>query len=89
MLIVMERLQQVDIFDLHMQQRHGTFLITQLQKPHDSCDVPSARFNVQFCLLHGLQFCLLHGLQPAGIMQLVTQITFYFSTCNPRTGRPQ
>jgi hypothetical protein len=80
MLIVMERLQQVDIFNLHM-QRHGTFLITQQQKPHDSCDVPSARFNVQFCLLHGLQ--------PAGIMQLVTQITFCFSTCNPRTGSPQ
>ena len=42
---------------------------------------PVARFNMQFCLLHGLQ--------PAGIVQLVTQITFYFSTCNPRTSSPQ
>jgi hypothetical protein len=27
-------------------------VITQQQKLHDSCNVPSDRFNVQFCLQH-------------------------------------
>ena len=28
-------------------------VITQQQKLHDSCNVPSDQFNVQFCLRHG------------------------------------
>jgi len=49
--------------------------ITEQQKLHDSCNVTTDRFNVQFRLRHGSPTC--------GINQLVTHITFYFSTRNP------
>ena len=38
-------------------------VITQQQKLHDSCNVPSDRFNVQFLLQHGSPT---HGYNPAG-----------------------
>jgi len=59
---------------------HMAQVITQ-QKLHDSCNVPSDQFNVQFRLRHGSQ--------PAGIYQLVTPITLYFFACDPRTSSPQ
>jgi len=52
-------------------------VITQ-QKLHDSCNVPSDWFNLQFRLWHG-----------SPTQGLVTHFTFYFSTCDPQTRSPQ
>ena len=38
-------------------------IITQQHKLHDSCNVPSDRFKIQFCLQHGSPT---HGHKPAG-----------------------
>ena len=59
-LIVMERMEQVEIFDVHICTAQ---VKTQQQKVHDSCNVPSDRFNVQFRLRHGSPT---RGHKPAG-----------------------
>jgi hypothetical protein len=57
-------------------------VITQQHKLHESCNVPSDRFNVQFRLHHGSPT---HGYKPAGDAHLF----IYFSTCDLWTSSPQ
>ena len=71
MLIVMDRLEQVEIFDFHM-PHHGTRYNTNY--------MTAVMYQVT-----GLtcSFVYSMGLQPAGINQLVRHITLYFFHMRP------
>ena len=83
-LTVIERLEQVEILNLHL-PRHATFVRCKL-KHNNRNYMTAVMYQVT-----GLTCNFIYGmcLQPTGIIQLLTHITFYFSTCDPLTSSPQ
>jgi len=87
---MMERLEQVEIFNLHTAQ-----VITQEHKLHDNSKVPCDRFNVQFRLQRGSpnrghkkaadthHFIFFH-VQPANQQPTITSADL----CHKNVGRP-
>ena len=77
-LTVMEILETVEIFDLNL-PRHATIVRCKLKHTNrnymTAVMYQATRLTCNF--IYGMCF------QPTGIIQLVTHINFYFSTCEP------